>query len=177
MKRLNPKTNKPFEYGFIREDGKRFSGYHTKSNTQGFFYEYWRSESREHERNRKRLHGKEVLKKPNRRAQQLFKAAKIRAKKKNIEIDISVEWIKNKLNLGYCELTKLKFDLNPSKNTHMNPYAPSLDRINSDQGYTKKNVRVVLASVNTALGQYGEKTILPILKSMVKAIEKNAKKI
>lgn len=43
MRRLNPKTNKPFKYGDVREDGYIFVQYRTtrpiKSN--GFLQEYW----------------------------------------------------------------------------------------------------------------------------------------
>jgi len=65
--------------------------------------------------------------------------------------------------------------MNKTTNTHINPYSPSIDRKDSSKGYTDDNVRVVLSAVNSALGQYDDKTILPILKAMVKAIEKNAK--
>ena len=76
---------------------------------------------------------------------------------------------------GKCQLTGLFFDFKPPNKTSKNPYAPSLDRIDSHKGYSKENCRVVLAAVNTAINEYGDKVMLPILKAMVKAIEKNAK--
>ena len=42
MKRLNPKTNLPFKYGDVREDGYVFKGYNkTKIKKDGFFKENW----------------------------------------------------------------------------------------------------------------------------------------
>lgn len=41
MKRLNPKTNLPFKYGDIREDGYIFTSYSTRINKNGFFVEQW----------------------------------------------------------------------------------------------------------------------------------------
>ena len=45
MKRLNPKTNLPFKYGDIREDGYLFFAYHISKplKKDGFFIEDWRN--------------------------------------------------------------------------------------------------------------------------------------
>jgi len=102
-------------------------------------------------------------------------ARKADARKQKFEINISEDWVEEKLKKGTCELTGLPFDFSPSKNTHFNRYAPSLDRINSSKGYTKDNVRVVLSSVNIALGQYTDEDMLPILEAMITGI-KNAQK-
>jgi hypothetical protein len=117
----------------------------------------------------------ENRKTPNGRAKHLIAdARKSDAKKQKFEINISVDWVEEKLKKGICELTGLPFDFSPSKNTHFNRYAPSLDRIDSGKGYTKDNVRVDLSSVNIALGQYSDEEMLPILEAMVTGI-KNAK--
>ena len=79
------------------------------------------------------------------------------------------------LEAGRCQLTDLPFDFMPTNKTFRNPYAPSLDRIDSQKGYTKKNCRIVLAAVNDALGEHDDETLLPILEAMVKGIKKNAK--
>lgn len=41
MKRLNPKTNAPFKYGDIREDGYVFTSYSNRVNQNGFYVEQW----------------------------------------------------------------------------------------------------------------------------------------
>jgi hypothetical protein len=96
-------------------------------------------------------------------------------KRANLEKTLTREDIIPALETGKCQLTGLPFDFNPTT-TRQNPYAPSLDRIDSQKGYTKDNVRIVLYAVNVALGEQSDEKILPILKAMVKAIEKNVNK-
>jgi len=81
------------------------------------------------------------------------------------------------LEAGRCQLTDLPFDFMPSNKTSTNPYSPSLDRIDSQKGYTKENCRIVLSMVNFALGENDDETALPILKALVKGLEKNVKPI
>lgn len=93
------------------------------------------------------------------------------AKRRN-ECSLTREWIEEKLKKGICEYTGLPFVFETTKKYTINPYAPSLDRINPKlKEYSPSNTRVVLASVNTTLNQYDEKEILPILKAMIKSIE------
>ena len=178
MKRLNPATGLPFKMGDIREDGLVFWGYTTSSTKNGFFYESWLA-SETHKK--QRINGNKRKEKHVRtnwgRAVRLFNGAVARSKKHNRVVEINTEWVYQKLEKGICDLTGLPFSLELRGKTHMNPYAPSLDRIDSNVGYTETNTRVVLAAVNLALGQHGAKVMLPILKAMVNAIEKNAKKI
>ena len=109
------------------------------------------------------------------RAGKLVTDAKTSSKKRKLEINISVDWVEQKLKNGVCELTGLPFDFTPAQHTQLNKYAPSLDRINSKKGYTKDNVRVVLWAVNAALGQYDDEEMLPILEAMVENIKKNVR--
>jgi len=170
MKRLNPKTNKPFERGDVREDGHVFWGYKKHIKRNGLFSETWT-----HPEKIPKTRSAKNHKTPTGRAYNLLSSAKDRAERKNLEFNLSVDKIIATIKKGYCELTGLKFNMNKTTNTHINPYSPSIDRKDSSKGYTDDNVRVVLSAVNSALGQYDDKTILPILKAMVKAIEKNAK--
>jgi hypothetical protein len=45
------------------------------------------------------------------------------------------------------------------------PYGPSLDRINSQKGYVRGNVRLVCTAVNFGLGQWGDEVFLPIAEA------------
>jgi hypothetical protein len=60
-----------------------------------------------------------------------------------------------------CELTGLNFSLFRG-NASKAPFAPSLDRINSSEGYTFRNVRLVCVAANFAMNEWGE----PILKAL-----------
>ena len=96
-------------------------------------------------------------------------------KRANLKKTLTTADILPALEAGYCQLTRLPFDFYPTKNTSKNPYAPSLDRIDSQKGYTKENCRVILSAVNDALGEYKDEDMLPILKALVKGLKKNAK--
>lgn len=102
------------------------------------------------------------------RARDLVRAAG----KRSDSVSITAEWVASKIENGYCELTGIPFDLSPSDEFGRNPFAPSLDRKDSkNRNYDVDNSRVVLWAVNSALSEFGEQTMLPILKAMVIKIE------
>jgi len=110
---------------------------------------------------------------PDGRATLMLSNCRQRAKKHQAEVTIDKHWIVNKLKGSVCELTNIPFDFKPTKKGHANPYAPSLDRIDSsNKNYTPENTRVVLQTVNMAINEHGIETVLPILKSLVSSLEK-----
>ena len=114
---------------------------------------------------------------PKGRAYKLLSDARYnkKGKRAHLEKTLMLQDILPTLEIGKCELTGLPFDFTPSKNSFRNLYSPSLDRIDSNKGYTKNNVRSVLSSVNCALGEYTDEEMLPILEAMVKGIKNNVK--
>jgi hypothetical protein len=96
----------------------------------------------------------------------IFNTANRRAKKKNIPFDLTKEWIIFKLEeQNYCcALTHIQLVVEQTEN-YLNPYMPSLDRIDSTKGYTKDNVRIVCAAINLALNEYGEEVFGQICKA------------
>ena len=176
MKRLNPDTGKPFKRGDLREDGFIFKTYlPSKIKKDGFVHEDWRSPNafENYKKDGSIRQAKAALTFKGRGVQMLARS-RTRAKESGIAHNIVLEDILPKIKTGFCELTKLPFDLKPVTKTSQNAYAPSIDRIDSLKGYTKDNVRIVLYSVNAALGQFGTDIMLPILKAMINGIE-NAK--
>lgn len=101
------------------------------------------------------------------KAGQLLGSAKSRASKKGLEVTITKEWVLEKLNLGICEVSGLFFDMSPSGRKNRNPKSPSIDRINSNLGYTPENSRVILLSINDALNQYGLEHFLEMAKAVI----------
>jgi hypothetical protein len=168
MKRLNPKTKKPFVIGEVRDDGKVFRKYRTKSiDIYGFFKEQWCSKEM-YEKDRlannatRADRGHRFNLKPKNRAKKLLRAAQSRCKGK---VTIDENWIEQKLIAGFCELTKLPFVLESKRTGNLNPFSPSLDRIdNLNRDYSPENTRVVLTCVNFALNQFGLETMKPIFK-------------
>lgn len=177
MKRLNPKTGKPFRHGDSNENGKIFKCYELIIKRNGHFRERWYSPEAWKNNTENGLKRQKIYHISTKgRSFYLYNSAKKRSKKFNLEINITANWIDQKLIKGFCELTGLPFDFKSSEKYFINPYSPSIDRINSEKGYTKDNVRIVLSSVNAALGEHGEEQMLPILKAMVIGIENANKK-
>lgn len=115
---------------------------------------------------------KENYKKPKRRAYALFQSARQASKKRNLEFDLTVDWIEQKLIYGMCEISHLKFDFN-SKDTgnwgagSQNPFGPSLDRTDPNKGYTKENVKVVVWIYNVGKQNNTHGDMLKLAKALM----------
>jgi len=189
MKRLNPETKEPFKKGFVRKDGYLFYSYSLTQTIKktGFYKERWiNKDSFDNLVAKNRLatlewlksdKGKKVRNKArdkyritlNGRARVLLDGAKYRCKKYGGTLTITHDWILQRLKSGICELTDLPFDFNLNNTFNQNPYAPSLDRINSkNRDYSESNTRVVLVAVNTALSEFGLEVMKPIMERMIK---------
>ena len=99
---------------------------------------------------------KQVQPVPDNYVKQMFRTAKKNAKSRGIEFNLTIEDLNalfEKSN-GKCNLTGIKFSMEKS-NYRMPPWIPSLDRINSDLGYSVNNCRLVCCAVNLALNQFG----------------------
>lgn len=64
---------------------------------------------------------------------------------------------------GRCAITGLPFDCNPAAGR--SPFAISVDRIDSSQGYCVGNVRLVLLAVNLAMSHWGEEAFRAIARA------------
>ena len=79
--------------------------------------------------------------------------AKKAAKEKGIKFDITKDWFKVRLDAGVCEMSGLPFDMKGKRSDN----SPSIDRIKPAGDYTMDNCRMVLWSINRALGNCGER--------------------
>lgn len=89
----------------------------------------------------------------------LLEAARGRAKKNNLPIDIDLNFLLDMFEQQNrkCKLTNLDFTFEIRESgKHFNPFNPSIDKINPNGGYTKDNVRLICVIVNLALNQFGE---------------------
>jgi hypothetical protein len=98
-------------------------------------------------------------------------AAKHRAIRKNIEFDIDVNFIHELLKKqnGLCKYTGVLLDINnvdTNNNSHMNINSLSIDRIDSSKGYTKDNVVLVTAIVNSMKNDLSENEFIKIIKKI-----------
>jgi hypothetical protein len=101
------------------------------------------------------------------KASQLLSSAKNRAKLKSLDCQITKEWIVEKLNIGFCEVTGLPISLETYGRSDRNPNSPSIDRVDCNLGYTLENSRLVLLSVNDALNQYGLEHFLKVAQAVI----------
>lgn len=95
-----------------------------------------------------------------------------RAKRKNLQCDITAEWILDQIERQHfrCALTGIKFTALRKRGDgwQKNPYAPSPDRIDNRRGYTEDNVRIVLSAVNIALNEWGEDMLREIANGLIR---------
>lgn len=81
--------------------------------------------------------------------------------------DLTLDWLLPKLRTGTCELTGIPFEFPPKIYGQGNsPLQPSIDKINPQGGYTQKNCRVVLLTLNYAFNVWGSDRVLPILRDI-----------
>lgn len=78
-------------------------------------------------------------------------SARHRAKTDGLPFDLTAEWGKARWT-SCCELTGLPFRFSQSGDHAAGPYAPSLDRIVPEAGYTKANCRFILHGLNSLKG-------------------------
>jgi hypothetical protein len=87
----------------------------------------------------------------------LIRSTRSRCKRKGWKTDLDTDFLINLWNLqnGKCAITNFNMLLRNPKGK-IDPYAPSLDRIDSSKQYTKKNVRLVCVQANHMLSEIGE---------------------
>lgn len=88
------------------------------------------------------------------RAVVLCAGARLRAKRRGLAYDLTVEWVEAKIVAGVCEATGRAFELVADNRAW--PWAPSLDQVNPKGGYTMDNTKVVVWAYNMAKGPWSE---------------------
>lgn len=77
---------------------------------------------------------------------------------------------------GRCELTGLHFrETQIGSGRARRPFAPSLDRIDPEQPYTRDNCRLVLQAVNFALNAWGDEVFVEVTESAVSHRRKSSR--
>lgn len=87
---------------------------------------------------------------------------KNRARRHGLEYDLSVEFILNLLKMQEhkCAVTKIPLEATAGNTkTYSSPKTISIDRIDSNRGYTKDNVRLVTYMYNSCKGQWTDEQV------------------
>jgi len=168
MKKINPITNDLYKPGDIREDGMVFVMYKEYIKKDGYNRMVFASPSSiKKNRERNRINYK-VL---NSRILRMLRHCKDRSEKKGIDFDLTIEWFQDQFKQNRCAISGEKFNFGIKVgNTRLDPYSPSVDRIDSAKGYTQDNCRIILTCLNLALNEWGLPLYIKIAK---KVLEKN----
>lgn len=97
------------------------------------------------------------------RAKYMWLAVRSEAKRKGVKFDLTVEWFDSRINAGTCEMSGLPFHFD--KPGH--PNTPSVDRRAAGGHYVQANCRMILRSLNWALGHWGEDYICSLFKAVI----------
>lgn len=101
---------------------------------------------------------------------------KSRSKKKGLEVGVTQEFLLKLLQESdyLCAVTGLKMNLEIHPRKKANPFKASLDRIDSDKGYTEGNVQWVCWAVNQMKSDRTVKEFEFWIKTLYKAISSQA---
>ena len=98
--------------------------------------------------------------------QRLFVRARLNARgRRAIAFDLTVDdvWTMLDASAWRCAVTRTRFSL--EVHSGKRPFAPSIDRIDSATGYTRKNCRIVCVATNYAMNVWGEFVLHRLLQS------------
>ena len=95
----------------------------------------------------------------------LLRSARDRARRRGYEFNLTQEWVDERIAKG-CVLTGWAFDLEHKGKAV--PLSPSIDRIDSEKGYTPDNCRMVCWIVNRALGNFGSEIFLKMCAAILR---------
>lgn len=98
-------------------------------------------------------------------AQVSLNSARQRARKQGVSFTLDKEWMESEMAKG-CALTGLPFSYAPCEGKQR-PFVASIDRVKAGGNYSKKNCRVVLFCVNTAIGNWGLEAFLPVARALL----------
>ena len=95
-----------------------------------------------------------------------------RALAKQYEYDLDMDWIVATLSSEKCSLTGIPF---VDHNGGMEAFGPSIDRIDSQRGYTKDNCQFILTILNFAKGEWNYDVLYKWATEFIEAYEENPK--
>jgi hypothetical protein len=107
---------------------------------------------------------------PRRFLSEILRNAKKNAKSRNLEFSITLTDLKDlaMAGSGRCALTGIEFEYGisqeaaASKSRRKRLWAPSIDRIDPDIGYTPANIRIICSAVNIARQEFSDEILLKI---------------
>ena len=88
---------------------------------------------------------------------------KQRAKQQSLDFNLDLDWFREKLSHGHCEVTHLPFIQSDKR---MAPFAASVDRTDPHNGYTKDNCKMVIWCYNAAKGDNSHDEVMIMARAL-----------
>jgi hypothetical protein len=127
----------------------------------------------------KKAYDEKVFKTPEGRATRMIAQTRVDARRADRVFELDKQWLLEKLRKGFCEKTGLPFVLNGKEDNTLNqkttkhPFSPSLERKNSNIGYTKENTLVVCLIYNYCKNVFEEEAVEMFCRAYLNKIENN----
>jgi hypothetical protein len=98
----------------------------------------------------------------------LYRRARASAQERGIRFELAFGHIHRLFQRakGRCEVTGIHFSMEKPDGASFRPWAPSIDRINSAEGYHIDNCRLVCAYANMAMNQLGPVGLMQLAMAM-----------
>lgn len=119
-----------------------------------------------------------AFKTPEGRATRMLAQTRVDASRTGKVFELDKEWLLEKLQKGICEKTGLPFVLNSKENnglsqkTNRHPFSPSMERKNSNIGYTKDNTIVVCLIYNYCKNVFEEEAVEMFCRAYLNTLER-----
>lgn len=109
------------------------------------------------------------------RCRQLVNSAKRRAERKGLVFELTPEilYVLVYAQNHKCAVTGTKLELGASTKYHRNPNAPSIDRKDSDGGYTLDNIQIVAAWYNLMKNEWSDEDARDMIHTAYHSIFKD----
>lgn len=90
-----------------------------------------------------------------------------RAAKQSREFDLTEEFLTTLFTQTHCAQTGIAFRHDWDGGARQNPFAPSVDRVDSTKGYTRDNVQLVCWAYNVAKSVWPDEVVLEMARALV----------
>lgn len=100
---------------------------------------------------------------------EMYRTAKRNAERRSIPFTLSRREFRAMVlrSKGRCMMTGIEFEFEAFEGSCRRPFAPSLDRIDSSQGYSLNNCRLVCVIVNLAMNQWGIEPLMKVAENLI----------